>query len=103
MKRVNSIEKAQKRSPFMIGATIVIGLYCLTLVVALGWAMFSSFKYNWDFKTDKFGWPTHGITLENYVTVLTSFQMDVTLASGSTGSVDMLGMKWHLMWKSKSQ
>lgn len=95
MRKSYSIEKSQKRTPFMIGASIVIGIYCLTLVVALGWAMFSSFKYNWDFKTDKFGWPKHGMTIENFITVLTSFQKDVTLADGSQGSVDMLGMFFY--------
>lgn len=77
MKTTNSIEKAQRRSPFMIVATVIIGAYCLTLVFALAWAIFSAFKYNWDFNNDKFGWPENGFTFENFVKIFTTLSVSV--------------------------
>lgn len=92
MKIINKIEKAQRRSPFMIIASIVIGAYCLTLVLSLAWAIFSAFKSDWDYSADKFGWPASGLTFDNFITVFTEFTKDVTLADRSTRPVGMIEM-----------
>ncbi len=54
MAKRSKLEKASVRTPFLIILSIIIGIYCLSLVVTLLWSVMSSFKSDFDFSMAPF-------------------------------------------------
>lgn len=82
-KKLMSLEKEAKRTPFAIIAFILIGIYCLSLIIALLWAAFSSTKHLLDFEESPFGWYRHGITFQTYLDAFKKLQIPVSGTSGT--------------------
>ena len=69
MARKSQLVKNQKRTPFALGAFVLLTIYALLLVVPLIWCVYSSFKNTRDFNTNPFGWfdpAKGGFSPQNY-------------------------------------
>ena len=82
MKKLSKLERAKRTTPFLIGATIFIALYSLTLILPLIWAVFSSLKVSIDFQNTVFAWPKYGFHLENWYNAFFEIELNVMTAKG---------------------
>ena len=91
MKRESKLERAKRTTPFLIGATVVIAVYSLTLILPLLWAMFSSLKVSIDFADTVFAWPKYGFHPENWYNAFYEIEINVMVSKG-TRNVYLLEM-----------
>ena len=49
MAKRSKLEKAQVRTPFLITLSIIIAIYCISLIIPLAWSVMSSMKSDFDF------------------------------------------------------
>lgn len=66
MKKYTKLENKQRTTPFLIVASVIICIYCVSLILPLVWVIFSCFKFNPDFIKNPFGLPKFGFTWTNF-------------------------------------
>ena len=93
MAKRTKLEKANIRTPFLIILSIIIGIYCLSLIATLLWSIMSSLKTDFDFSMYPFvlrepsEWQ-----FVNYVKAFLEAEVEITVKNGTeyVGFVNML-------------
>ena len=65
---------SRKVSTFSVVCFIVLALYCLIMFIMVAWAVFSAFKYPWDFDDHPISLPEKWYIIQNYKYVLKHFK-----------------------------
>ena len=80
-----------KVNAFFLVTGIIIGIYCISLIIPLLWGLMSSFKGKLEFRTNMFGFPKKWL-LSNYTTVVKAFKITVESGKGfrKVGVLEML-------------
>ncbi len=79
--KLTNIEKKERLSPVNLILSFVIGIYCLTVLFGLIWAILSSLKTGADFMDNTFGFPTR-FRFQNFTEAFAS--MRVSVGSGAS-------------------
>ena len=86
-----------KKIPFFaIISFVMLLLYGVSLFLPLLWAIITSFKTNFNYLLDSFGWPTEFVN--NYVTVLKYFTVPIKDSTGSIYYVGITEMVVNSIW-----
>ena len=80
--KTTKLQHKEKRAPFAIGATVVMGLYSFTLVFPLLWAILCSLKGANDFVLRPFDLPTRW-RFDNYVKAFTELKVMIEVGLSS--------------------
>ncbi|MBE5736999.1 MAG: carbohydrate ABC transporter permease [Clostridiales bacterium] len=93
MAKRTKLEKASVRTPFLIILSIIIGIYCLSLVIALLWSVLSSLKSDFAFSMYPFKiQPLSEWQFINYSRAFLEAEVEISVNGGTeyVGFVNML-------------
>ena len=93
MAKRSKLEKAQVRTPFLITLSIIIAIYCISLIIPLAWSVMSSMKSDFDFSMYPFEiLPLNEWKFDNIITAFQRLEVEITTSRGTeyVGMVNML-------------
>ena len=94
---MKKFKKIISRIPFFaILSFIALLLYAVSLFLPLLWALMTSFKTNFNYLLDSFGWPTKFVN--NYATVFRYFVVPVNDETLGVYYVGIAGMVFNSIW-----
>ena len=89
-------ERIKKIPFFAIISFVMLLLYGVSLFLPLLWAIITSFKTNFNYLLDSFGWPTEFVN--NYVTVFKYFTVPIKDSTGFIYYVGITEMVVNSIW-----
>lgn len=97
-KKNKTLEEKKRLTPFLIVAAILIGIYALTLILPLCWAIFSSLKLGIDFADTVFGWPKYGFKWRNWIDAFEKINLKVMKDGQGMKTVTFIEMFGYSMF-----
>lgn len=93
MAKRTKLERTQVLTPFLIVLSVIIGIYCISLLLPLGWALFSSLREDMFFVSSPFKLEDiETIIFTNYTEMFSGLPVEVTSIYGDTYKVTFIGM-----------